>query len=115
MNTLSERIKARRKELKLTQADVAKAVGIARVSYTQYELGETNPNGENLLKLALALKCTPDWIVSGKGTPDDIHDNTEAAPRLKGLVPLINEVQAGAWTEIKTILARPMRVFFCLS
>ena len=102
MNTLSERIKSQRKNLKLTQGDIAKKIGIARVSYTQWELGETNPKGENLLKLAAALHCTADWLISGKGHPDDIHDNVEAAPRLKGLVPVINEVQAGHWTEIKT-------------
>jgi SOS-response transcriptional repressor LexA len=102
MNTLSERIKARRKDLKMTQGDVAKRIGISRVSYTQWELGETNPNGENLLKVAQVLSCTPDWIVSGKGSLNDIHENVEAAPRLKGLVPVINEVQAGAWTDIKT-------------
>lgn len=102
MNTLSERIKAQRKNLKLTQGDIAKRIGIARVSYTQWELGETNPKGENLLKLAQVLNCTPDWLISGKGHPDDIHENVEAAPRLKGLVPVINEVQAGHWTDIKT-------------
>jgi SOS-response transcriptional repressor LexA len=102
MNTLSERIKSQRKNLKLTQGDIAKKIGIARVSYTQWELGETNPKGENLLKLASVLSCTPDWLVTGKGHPDDIHENAEAAPRLKGLVPVINEVQAGHWTDIKT-------------
>lgn len=102
MNTLSERIKSQRKNLKLTQGDIAKKIGISRVSYTQWELGETNPKGENLLKLAAVLHCTADWLISGKGHPDDIHDNVEAAPRLKGLVPVISEVQAGHWTEIKT-------------
>lgn len=102
MNTLSERIRAQRKILGMTQSDVSKKIGIARVSYTQWELGETYPKGDNLLKLAQVMSCTPDWLMNGKGSPDDIHDNVEAAPRLKGLVPLINEVQAGAWTEIKT-------------
>ena len=37
MKTLSERIKAQRTSLKLTQSDVAKKIGIARVSYTQWE------------------------------------------------------------------------------
>lgn len=57
MKTLSERIKAQRTSLKLTQSDVAKKIGIARVSYTQWELGETNPKGE-LLKVCpfLCLK-----------------------------------------------------------
>ena len=63
MNTLSERIKSQRKNLKLTQGDIAKKIGISRVSYTQWELGETNPKGENLLKLAAALHCTADWLI----------------------------------------------------
>ena len=63
---------------------------------------KTSPKGDNLLRVSQVLGCTPDWLVTGKGHPDDIHDNVEAAPRLKGLVPVINEVQAGAWTDIKT-------------
>lgn len=101
MNTLSERIRSRRKDLKMTQGDVAKKIGISRVSYTQWELGETNPNGENLLKVAQVLNCTPDWIVSGTGNPSDIHSDIDGAMRLKGMIPVISEVQAGVWSEIK--------------
>ena len=31
---------------------------------------------------------------------DNIHANTEPAPEIKGSVPLISWVQAGAWTEV---------------
>lgn len=86
----------------MTQADVARKVGVSSPTITQWENNQTAPKGDNLLKVSQVLGCTPDWLVTGKGHPDDIHDNVEAAPRLKGLVPVISEVQAGHWTEIKT-------------
>ena len=104
MNLISDRIRARRKEKKLTQAGLALAMGggVKRESISQWEGGVYIPEAENLLKLAKVLNCTPDWLLTGKGDSSEIHSNVEAAPRLKGLVPLINEVQAGAWTDIKT-------------
>lgn len=104
MNTfeIGERIRELRKKNKMTQADVARKVGVSSPTITQWENNQTAPKGDNLLKVSHVLGCTPDWLITGKGHPDDIHDNTEAAPRLKGLVPVINEVQAGHWTEIQT-------------
>lgn len=104
MNLISDRIRTRRKEKKLTQAGLALAMGggVKRESISQWEGGIYIPEAENLLKLAKVLNCTPDWLLTGKGEINDIHSNVEAAPRLKGLVPVINEVQAGAWTDIKT-------------
>lgn len=101
MNT-SDRINQRMKQLNLVPSDLMQKTGASRGVVSQWRNDIAKPNGEKLLKLAHALHCTPDWLLSGKGHPDDIHDNTEAAPRLKGLVPVINEVQAGHWTEIQT-------------
>lgn len=69
MTTIHERIKAQRKLANLTQVELAKIVGVARVSLTQWENGDTNPKGENLLKLSRALGVNPEWLVSGKGDP----------------------------------------------
>lgn len=102
MNYPGQRIRQLRKNKDMSQADLSKLISVSKVAISQWENGDTQPNGENLLRLAMTLGCAPEWIVTGKGSPDDIHDNVEAAPRLKGLVPLINEVQAGAWTDIKT-------------
>lgn len=104
MNTfeIGERIRELRKRKKMTQADVARKVGVSSPTITQWENNQTAPKGDNLLKVSQVLGCTPDWLISGKGHPNDIHENAEAAPRLKGLVPVINEVQAGHWTDIKT-------------
>lgn len=104
MNTfeIGERIRDLRKKYKMTQAEVARKINVSSPTITQWENNQTSPKGDNLLKLAHVLSVSPDWLVNGTGHPDDIHDNAEAAPRLKGLVPVINEVQAGHWTEIKT-------------
>lgn len=69
MTTIHERIKAQRKQAGMTQVDLAKIVGVARVSLTQWESGDTSPKGENLLKLSRALGVNPEWLVSGKGDP----------------------------------------------
>jgi len=104
MNTfeIGERVRELRKKHKMTQAEVARKIGVSSPTITQWENNQTSPKGDNLLKLSQVLSCTPDYLMSGKGSPNDIHENVEAAPRLKGLVPVINEVQAGAWTDIKT-------------
>lgn len=69
MINIHERIRATRKRAGMTQVDLAKMVGVARVSLTQWESGDTSPKGENLLKLARALGVTPDWLISGRGDP----------------------------------------------
>ncbi len=102
MIELKDRLKTQRATLKMSQTALAQKIGVSKVAVSQWENGDTQPKGDNLLTLAKALNCTADWLMNGEGHPNDIHENVEAAPRLKGLVPVINEVQAGSWTEIKT-------------
>lgn len=100
--SIGDRIRNRRKELKQRQEDVALALGINRVAISQWERDETQPNGTNLFRLARVLSCPPEWILNGIGEPNDMKlDNAEMGPPLQGMVPLINSVQAGAWTTIK--------------
>jgi phage repressor protein C with HTH and peptisase S24 domain len=67
MNDLGTRLRQRRKELKLTQKQVAKSVGITASSVTQWELGATKPSGESLYALCKTIQCQPDWLLYGKG------------------------------------------------
>lgn len=64
--------------------------------------GEAIPETHRISAIASWLGVSGEWLLTGSSSNNDIHSNVEAAPRLKGLVPLINEVQAGAWTDIKT-------------
>jgi len=61
--TVGERIRSRRKELNLTQKDLAKRLGITAVSVSQWERDDSAPTGKNLYALTKILKCTPAWIL----------------------------------------------------
>ena len=65
MNTLGDRMRYARKNMKLTQQAIADEFGIARVSVTQWENNITAPDREKIVRLAALLKCTPDWLLSG--------------------------------------------------
>lgn len=55
-----------RKSARLTQKQLADQLGVSLTSVQNYESGRI-PNGEILVKLAAALFCTPEWLVSGQG------------------------------------------------
>ena len=93
---MNERIRARRKELKLTQAVLAKLVGVNRVTVTGWESGDYEPGGSNLQGLAAALKTNPQWIITGQGDPDCdeiLYKPTEKFGVKK--IPILSWVQAG--------------------
>ncbi|MEQ4874054.1 LexA family transcriptional regulator [Klebsiella oxytoca] len=97
---MNERIRARRKELKLTQAVLAKMVGVNRVTVTGWESGDFEPGGTNLQALAAALKCNPQWVISGLGDPES-EDVTYKPTEVFGVkkIPVLSWVQAGEWTD----------------
>jgi phage repressor protein C with HTH and peptisase S24 domain len=73
--TMGKRIAERRKELDLSQSEVAQYVGINRVSVSNWETdgkNGTSPKGANLIALSEQLKCTPEWLLNG----DDEHKIT---------------------------------------
>lgn len=63
------RIKSRRKELNLTQPVVAKHIGVSKATISQWESGDTSPNGINLNKLASVLKTSAEWLLYEKKAP----------------------------------------------
>ena len=59
-----EMLKQRRKELKLTQSDIAKQLDITRQSYFTWENGKTKPNSQNIEKLADILGVSSSYFES---------------------------------------------------
>jgi len=57
--TFCERIRARRKSLKLTQADIASRLKITPPSYSQIETGNSSPSLDTVSRVAEALGCKP--------------------------------------------------------
>lgn len=63
MATFTERLKTLRKQKKLTQTELAKALNISQKSYSNWENGKTEPTLENLLKLASVLNTTSSYLL----------------------------------------------------
>lgn len=68
---MENRIRSRRKALKITQDDLGRRIGVTKATVSLWENGTNQPNGANLQKLAASLQCTPRWILTGKGAEDN--------------------------------------------
>lgn len=100
MNT-SDRINERMRHLDLSPSDIMEKTGASRGAVSQWRNDIAKPSGEKLLKLAAALRVSPEWLLTGAGLLVELESNTEPGPRMLGMVPVINEVQAGMWSEIR--------------
>lgn len=74
MSSFSERLKQLRKEKKVTQSEIAKKIGVAKSTYSQYENGHREPNFETLLKLSLFFNVDVDFLLSGKNSIQSLTD-----------------------------------------
>lgn len=59
----AERLKILRKQVKLTQAQIAEKLNISQQAYASWERGTKKPTQENLVKLAQVLNVTIDYLV----------------------------------------------------
>lgn len=69
------RIRRRRKELKLTQKNIADSLQITPSSITQWEQGISAPSGKNLINLGKVLDCDPEWILSGEAEKLEVRES----------------------------------------
>lgn len=103
-----ERIRNRRKALALTQLALAKEIGVSHVAVSQWEKEETVPRGENLLRLAALLQCTPAWIIDGEG---ELFTTAVNSSRI-ATVPLLSLQQAAGWLEESRIALQQQATHF---
>lgn len=98
---LKDRLKARLKELRLSQAELATRVGVSKGTVTFWVNGTNMIKGENLMAVARELQCTPDWLISGgeKGANEEQRlQNVDPAlqpARSPREYPVISWVAAG--------------------
>lgn len=65
-NTIGERIRKMRKNLNLTQQDLAKKLkDVSHVAVSQWESNTTKPNAENLYELSTLFGCDFGWLLKG--------------------------------------------------
>lgn len=70
MQTTSDRIAQRMKELGLQHKDLVVATGASKGTVTNWINGVNAPTNERLIKLAQALKTTSSWLLTGNSTPE---------------------------------------------
>lgn len=63
---LKDRLKSARKEQKLTQVEVSKAVGITQASYSELERGRVKSTSK-IVEIANLFKVNPTWLATGQG------------------------------------------------
>ncbi|MDC5529348.1 helix-turn-helix domain-containing protein [Acinetobacter baumannii] len=103
METLGTRLKNLRKSKKLTQQQIADAIGVSKTSVIYWEKDENLPKHDSLMALAQILGVTSNYLLYGK--EDDSLDRNVTAPfPIAGrLVPVISWVQAGTWTAADSV------------
>ena len=77
-NAFAQRLKSRRKELRMTLEDVGNALGVTRVAVSRWENGLINNiNIDKIEKIAEVLQCPPSYLM---GWTDSIDGDSKAVP-----------------------------------
>ncbi|HYQ55406.1 MAG TPA: S24 family peptidase [Pseudomonas sp.] len=64
-----DRVIARMKELEISSTELSKLSGVSKATVSFWINGTNGAKGKNLLALASALKCSPQWLSDGSGSP----------------------------------------------
>lgn len=93
----------------MSQDELARRIGITRVSISKWESGLNQPKGRYLNDLAAALGVTVEWLLTGEGSAPESsgepripgYHNVEPAVIFQGKrIPILSYVQAGNWREM---------------
>ncbi|STZ55553.1 Uncharacterized HTH-type transcriptional regulator CBU_1416 [Moraxella lacunata] len=116
MQEFKDRLKLARKNAKMTQVELAKAVKTSQGSISDLESGR-NKTSTNTLQLAQVLNVDPNWLATGQGemtakpTIDELRQRIKAIENRKSEVepsdflsandptPIISWVAAGSWSS----------------
>lgn len=85
-NMIGQRIKERRKELKITQTQIQQETSISSGNLSCIENGKYLPSAVALLELSKILDCSVDWLLTGKSSisNNSIFLDTEEKELLNG-------------------------------
>ena len=78
MTTLSERLTALMAEKGLSQAELARMIGVKQPSIFKILSGQTL-NPKNILEIATTLNVDPHWLKTGEGDPDPSYRIVEVS------------------------------------
>ena len=65
-----DRVRSRMDALGLRATDISERTGVSKTTVTFWLAGTNGAKGKNLMALAKALDCSPEWLSDGSGSPD---------------------------------------------
>ncbi len=77
-NLIGQRIRLRRKELRITQTQIQEQTSISSGNLSGIENGRYLPSAIALIELSKVLHCSIDWILTGNSSISNISDNKES-------------------------------------
>ena len=98
--SFNERVRQRRLELGLSQAELGRRAGVPQSTIGQIENGR-NKSSTKILELANALETSVEYLVDGAKTVRQELPNITATGYRLDTVPVISWVQAGEWRDIE--------------
>lgn len=122
-----DRLQSRMRALGLTAADLIQATGVSKGTVSFWVNGKNGATGKNLLALAKALRCAPEWLTDGRNPPDaapakianatmlgpiSVWDDETPLDDDEVYVPFLKEVELSAGsgrTIIETSSSRKLR------
>lgn len=90
----NHRLKTLREKKGLSQSEVAKRMGIARTTYSGYELGTREPDQNTLKKLAKFFDVSVDFLVGNTDDPtppDEIDEEVDIRELIR------NKIKKARW------------------
>lgn len=78
-------------EREMSQVYLAKQCGLTQAAISNLKTDTSRkPSAPTLLKLSGALQCSPEWLMTGKGSPD--QSNTLGANAEQELIELFRQI-----------------------
>lgn len=105
--SVGQRIKDRRKELKLNQSELAKMVNASSQVVSNWERGYTDPDVNDLQSLSYALKTSSDFLLTGELNENDLDSELvkwlEYGKQLRGQGNNLSSIEEMLTNIIQTI------------
>src|SRR5690625_2406996 len=79
---INERIYKLRKEIGMSQEELASLLGVSRQSVSKWEVGDSSPDLNNVIKLSKIFNCTSDYLLLGSKQPVKLDKNEKDTKRL---------------------------------
>ena len=105
--SIGQRISKLMLDMDVSNAKLARMIGVSRPTIGNWIEGKSAPTGENLTNLANALKVDPNWPMSGKESQVRFDNNVNISQKIPfdGFpIPVISWVAAGSFGPIETVL-----------